>query len=176
VTSSGAHDPPEGVAPADPFALLRELNAERSRPPTPPPPEPDIREVTPVFTVDLPLVDDDDRYGLVLALKAMSQRVESGSWRNLPAPWVVALRGMSDAARRPGPFRVSTSRLDRGHRETIWRVLTTAAGRDDAHRHVRTLADRWEIFTFGPGGYRPTDAELRARAQSWGPSTSDLFR
>jgi hypothetical protein len=166
------------VTPANPLALLSELLRERAKPAPPAPPLEDVTETMPTFTADLGPLDDDQRYDLARVLRDTADRSAASSIRTTH-PIITTLRELAAAARAPGPVKVSATRLDRDARATLWRILGVALRGGEtgpAAVHLRALTDAWERFTFGARGYQPDDAELRNRAQSWGPSTSDLFR
>ena len=82
-------------------------------------------------------------------------------------------------------MKLSTKGLDRADRETVFRVLTAALrhSRSEDDPGVEALEDlvvQWELFTYGPAGFRGDLESLsarrarRAEAAQW--STSELSR
>jgi hypothetical protein len=166
------------TGPADPYALLRELRREQRKPAPPEPAPVDVTKTMPTFTADLGPLDDDQRHDLARALRDTADRAAAGSIRPTH-PIIATLRELAAAARTDRPVKVRVTGLDRDARATLWRILGIAVRGGEtgpASVHLRALADEWERFTFGAGGYQPDDAELRRRAQSWGPGGSDLMR
>jgi hypothetical protein len=152
------------TGPADPYALLRELQREQAKPAPPEPAPEDVTRTMPTFTADLGPLSDDARADLARALRDTANRAAASSIRPTH-PIIVTLRELAAAARAAGPVKVRVTGLDREARATLWRILGVAVRGGEtgpASVHLRALADKWERFTFGEGGYQPDDTDCAA--------------